>query len=742
MTTDRAGVADALDRFFFLHQARAELAGTIAHRNVFDASMARRFLTDVCERFADRGALRIFALKVGDKTAAMRIGFALGDSLYLYYSGFDPDFGKYSVMTTVVAEAIQYAIEEGFATVNLSTGNDVSKTRWNPTEVRVPSGVDRVPVPPRGAHPSGLSPCPKGRGEWRRCAASRLGFSHAARTEARAKRHAARPEESPSGARDPRSGKVPEEVPRGYASLRDRPPRRAMSFAPNEPEQTDDTEGSIGVSPGEWIRFVLAAARRHLLLGTASLVVVASIGVAISIAIPSMYEASSKILVSQTALATAALSNPNRQLPVVDPMRGITEVTMTRENLESIIRETGLIQHWAVTRSPILKAKDWLWSVVMGPIPDSDRVRALIGVLETRINLRAEDSTTIRIQVVWGDREMVVKLAKAVHDKFLQARVAQETSVITAAIGVIEDELKRAGEAIEPALGGVVRAREKSKEAKVAASPDARRRRRAPTTAPPATFVRTAPKPQRPDPAVSTKLAEIRQAERNVLEPWQRRLTELRLQLADLRSQYGAAHPLVVQQEARIKDATIEPAELGALREEERMLILTYRERADGAGRWDGRPLGALANGGNHRRRFDCGGSRASGRGSRGVGGAGQADERGEQIRRAQESDGRGTHRAHHHRDRLQISLRGRGRARAPPKPHQAQSSGPHLGQRGGGDLGRTLGRGHSRAHVRSRRRALASEADRPAAARRRQPLRSTGALKRCCGLSFATPSR
>jgi uncharacterized protein involved in exopolysaccharide biosynthesis len=363
-----------------------------------------------------------------------------------------------------------------------------------------------------------------------------------------------------------------------------------MSFAPNEPDQADETEGSLGVSPAEWIRFVLAAARRHILLGVASLVVVASLGVAVSIAIPSIYEASSKILVNQTALATAALSNPNRQLPVVDPMRGVSDITLTRENMEAIIRETGLVQHWFATRSPLLKAKDWLWSVVMGPMPESDRMRAIIGVLETRITVKAEDATSIRIQVFWGDKEMVVKLAKAVRDKFLQARVAQETSVITAAIGVIEDELKRAGEAIEPALGAVVRAREKSKEAKLGSSADAGATATDPGAASPGTFVRSAPRPQGPDPAVSTKLAEIRQAERNVQEPWQRRLTELRLQLAELRSQYGVAHPLVVQQEAKIRDASIEPAELGALRQEERELIARIESGqvvpADTAGHW------------------------------------------------------------------------------------------------------------------------------------------------------------
>ena len=133
VTTARGEVAAVLDRFFYLHQARAELSGTVNHRNVFDASMARRFLGDVCERFADRGALRIFALKIGDKVAAMRVGFVLGDSLYLYYSGYDPEFGKYSVMTTAVAEAIG-GHRAAFTTVNLQPGTtfkDALESRRN-----------------------------------------------------------------------------------------------------------------------------------------------------------------------------------------------------------------------------------------------------------------------------------------------------------------------------------------------------------------------------------------------------------------------------------------------------------------------------------------------------------------------------------------------------------------------------------------------------------------------------------
>jgi hypothetical protein len=65
---------------------------------------------------------------------AIRLALVAGRSLYLYYSGYEPAYAKYGVMTHVVAQAIRYAIENGFQTVNLSTGRDVSKTRWAPTK--------------------------------------------------------------------------------------------------------------------------------------------------------------------------------------------------------------------------------------------------------------------------------------------------------------------------------------------------------------------------------------------------------------------------------------------------------------------------------------------------------------------------------------------------------------------------------------------------------------------------------
>jgi CelD/BcsL family acetyltransferase involved in cellulose biosynthesis len=124
----------ALSHFFDLHGARARLKDTTPHKNVFDDAQSRRFLRALVATTSAVDGVRIFTMDLGDRTVAARIGFCVGRSLYLYYSGYDPAYRQYSVMTTVVAQAIQYAIEHGFETVNLSTGNDFSKTRWSPSE--------------------------------------------------------------------------------------------------------------------------------------------------------------------------------------------------------------------------------------------------------------------------------------------------------------------------------------------------------------------------------------------------------------------------------------------------------------------------------------------------------------------------------------------------------------------------------------------------------------------------------
>jgi CelD/BcsL family acetyltransferase involved in cellulose biosynthesis len=128
-------VQQALSRFLQLHRMRAACRRGVAHPDRFASPVSRDFLFTVCERLAAEGSLRLFALKIGADTVAMRIGFVVRGALYLYYSGFDPKWWSFSVMTTTMAEAVKYAIGQGLRTVNLSPAKDIAKTRWGPRQI-------------------------------------------------------------------------------------------------------------------------------------------------------------------------------------------------------------------------------------------------------------------------------------------------------------------------------------------------------------------------------------------------------------------------------------------------------------------------------------------------------------------------------------------------------------------------------------------------------------------------------
>jgi len=124
----------AIEQFLLLHSDRSQFTESVAHANVFGTETARAMLKDYARAMAQRDALRVFQLCIGEAVVASRVGFVLGDTLYLYYSGYDVRWRQYSVMTTLVCEAIKWAIAQRFAVVGLSTGRDVSKTRWRPDE--------------------------------------------------------------------------------------------------------------------------------------------------------------------------------------------------------------------------------------------------------------------------------------------------------------------------------------------------------------------------------------------------------------------------------------------------------------------------------------------------------------------------------------------------------------------------------------------------------------------------------
>lgn len=132
---DPESIRAHLPDFYRLHALRADQAHGNRHRNVFEEEYARQFIDELASHPHTSG-LRLFLIEHQNKVVAARLGFETKHGIYLYYSGYEPAFGKYSVMTTLVYEVIKEAIEAGKVAVNLSVGRDVSKTRWSPHENR------------------------------------------------------------------------------------------------------------------------------------------------------------------------------------------------------------------------------------------------------------------------------------------------------------------------------------------------------------------------------------------------------------------------------------------------------------------------------------------------------------------------------------------------------------------------------------------------------------------------------
>ncbi|MGH8518262.1 MAG: GNAT family N-acetyltransferase, partial [Panacagrimonas sp.] len=139
IVTSAEATPAALKLFFKFHALRAARRDTVPHPNVFASATTRAFITDYAKQLARRGGLRIFQLEIAGQIVATRITFQLGDELYLYYSGYRPEWAPYSVATTLVAEIARWAIANRIRILNLSVGRDVSKTRWGPSVVRFES---------------------------------------------------------------------------------------------------------------------------------------------------------------------------------------------------------------------------------------------------------------------------------------------------------------------------------------------------------------------------------------------------------------------------------------------------------------------------------------------------------------------------------------------------------------------------------------------------------------------------
>lgn len=133
-------IGAAVEEFLSLHQQRSKAENTVHHLNIFRTNAAKSFLRSYAGATSKAGAIFVYQIKIGGQTVAARLAIKIDDVLYLYYSGYDLNFRKYSIMTTLLTEILKWSFDNGVRIANLSTGTDVSKTRWRPEMISLLNG--------------------------------------------------------------------------------------------------------------------------------------------------------------------------------------------------------------------------------------------------------------------------------------------------------------------------------------------------------------------------------------------------------------------------------------------------------------------------------------------------------------------------------------------------------------------------------------------------------------------------
>src|SRR5438132_3100267 len=119
---------DALtDALFELHAARWQRRGM---PGMLADDVVQRFHREVIPRMLSAGALRMYAIHVGERIVAVYYGFAHGGTAYYYLSGYDPELEKLSIGTVIVAHAIEEAVREGCTMFDFLRGAEEYKYAW------------------------------------------------------------------------------------------------------------------------------------------------------------------------------------------------------------------------------------------------------------------------------------------------------------------------------------------------------------------------------------------------------------------------------------------------------------------------------------------------------------------------------------------------------------------------------------------------------------------------------------
>jgi CelD/BcsL family acetyltransferase involved in cellulose biosynthesis len=122
-------VSEFLDDLFRLHELRWKEMG---EAGVLRDERVQRFHRSVALRLLADGVLRLYRMRVNDRTVAVIYSLFHGGTVFCYLQGFDPAFSHLSPGTQLMFAVLEDAVKLGMRRFDFLRGEEAYKMHWRP----------------------------------------------------------------------------------------------------------------------------------------------------------------------------------------------------------------------------------------------------------------------------------------------------------------------------------------------------------------------------------------------------------------------------------------------------------------------------------------------------------------------------------------------------------------------------------------------------------------------------------
>jgi len=350
----------------------------------------------------------------------------------------------------------------------------------------------------------------------------------------------------------------------------------------------DDAGGGGKLDLRSYLTFASRAIRKRWIRSAVVAVVGLTLTIAALLYLPKSYSCSTVLM----TLGSPVLDSRDG----TNALAGAVDLIQRHENLEMLIRETGLVQKSEARRPPLLRLKDRMFRAAFGTPSDKVMIASLLGTLQTRIIVTPEKGD-LTIKAEWSDAHTAAELAEAARESFLKARHQAEMSAFEDKIAILEGHATKLRDEIGR-LAQQLKAARDEKLAELRTMRSQANKAKADATAALPRFSRQVPTAGEPDTRaleLKGQLESLRAKLTSIEAEREQRLREEQAKADELKLKLTPSHPQVVAQEEKIAMIAQVPSNLALLRAEVKDMEAELRQRqALGQGLGSVRQGGAL----------------------------------------------------------------------------------------------------------------------------------------------------